>query len=110
MAVSRVDDNLSVGDTFRVGERRFVLRAELSFEILGRNEKAIRIDVFRGKEHTNSFFFNRCRGVLAIAVVNHGNDRIPESLFFSKGSSGLFSSEDASCDRHEIDTGAAAST
>lgn len=91
MAVYRIPNNARQGDSFRIGEFEFRIRRNFPMMLMGSEYNVMRVDVKKNGVWGNSYLYSRDKGVIAIILPNFTNKEIPESIFFSRESSGLFS-------------------
>lgn len=90
MAVLQLPESTVVGDAFDVGEYHFQVKAQQSLLLLGCSYDALRVEVRKNNEFSNSFLFSATKGVIAIGTKNAEDENVPELLFLLAGDEGLF--------------------
>ncbi|MER2177820.1 MAG: hypothetical protein ABS955_09040 [Stenotrophomonas maltophilia] len=91
MAIRGLPEGAKVGDNFSAGEFAFRVSRKIVIPMLSGGRDLLRVDVRRDGVYANSFLFDSERGVVAIVVRNFQNKDIPESIFFLREGSGIFS-------------------
>lgn len=90
MALFRLPKGATLGSQYSEGDYQFTVSRLSKLSLLGVSYDVLFVDVKKGKKHTNSYFWEPHRGVVAIVAGNFENTAIPRSVFFLEGSEGVF--------------------